>query len=107
MFKEKPRVTKRLQKDQGLRDRRTLWGKGVRLRDKGPREMSANKGTPVRYHIFWTIRLTSPPPRFGRKMGVRLIVQMQLTFTLVKYYVIYVIKYFTTLLLQFFFPILL
>ena len=37
-----------------------------------------------------------PPPEFGRKMGVRLIVRMQLTFTLVKYYVIYVIKYLTT-----------
>ena len=69
MFREKPHVTKRLQKDQGLRDRRTLWGKGVRLRDKGPREMSANKGTPVRYHIFWTIRLTFSPPDLGGKWG--------------------------------------
>ena len=43
---------------------------------------------------FWTIRCTHP--QFGRKRGAPLIVQMQLTFTLVKYYVIYVIKYFTT-----------
>ena len=45
--------------------------------------------------IFQTIRCTFPP-KFGRKMGVRLIVRMYLTFTLVKYYVIYVIKHFTT-----------
>ena len=46
------------------------------------------------YRIFQTIRRTFPPtPKFGRKTGV---CQVLFTFTLVKYYVIYVIKYFTT-----------
>ena len=50
------------------------------------------------YRIFQTIRRTFPPtPKFGRKTGV---CQVLFTFTLVKYYVIYLLNILPHFLLQ-------